>query len=230
MFPGHSTGETSQQIAYNTITATMEAYYRVDIHSSNMDFEELPQVRLYAGNDDERASAFLFGLPAIVERSMNTVFTSTIGHAWRWHGGENFVLQAGQAGSLQLTHCERLFNGLVSFLRHTGILSGGKPPSEPEEDIHLFGLQQTFPVISEQAGLFVSHLEVGRWVRRGEGIGYLYDAFDGHIKTHIVAPVSGLVSGIRRQPLLCEGDLVARIQTQETLSEEVDTYLLSHGQ
>ena len=102
--------------------------------------------------------------------------------------------------------------------------------SEQEEDSHYFSLDQTFPVISEKAGLFVSRLDVGRWVRSGELIGYLYDGFHGHIRAEIKSAVAGLLSGIRRQPLLCEGDLVARIQTRHSLEGQVDTYLHSHGQ
>ena len=159
-------------------------------------------------------------------------FTSPI--AWpsgwrRWNEGQNFVIQAGQAGDLQLHHCERLFFSMVAFLQRTGILEG-PILSEEEEDSQFFSLNQTFPVISEQAGLFVSRLKVGRWVRAGEPIGYLYDGFHGHIRTEIKAPLPGLLSGIRRQPLLCEGDLVARIQTRHALGGQVDTYLHSHGQ
>jgi len=160
---------------------------------------------------------------------MDTVFTSTIGHAWRGHPGENFVIQAGRAGDLQLSHCEQLFFSLVAFLQRTEILEG-PPLSEEEEDTHYFFLNQTFSVISESAGLFVSRLDAGRWVRGGEAIGYLYDGFDGHIRAEIKAPTAGLIGGIRRQPLLCEGDLVARIQTRRPLDEPVDTYLHSHGQ
>lgn len=229
MFPGYGAGETTQRIASAVLEATRDAYYRLDIHSSNRDFEELPQLRLYEPSDEERRTSLLFGLPAVIERPMDTVFTSTIGHAWRRHAGENFVIQVGRAGDLQLQHCERLFFALVTFLQRTRILEG-PPVSEEEEDTHYFFLNQTFPVISDSAGLFVSRLDTGRWVRGGEAIGYLYDAFDGHIRTEIKAPTAGLISGIRRQPLLCEGDLVARIQTRRPLEEPVDTYLHSHGQ
>jgi len=81
MFPGYDAGETTQRVAHAVLRLTCEAHYRVDIHSSNLDFEELPQVRLYAPADEERASARLFGLTAVIERPMNTIFTSTIGHA-----------------------------------------------------------------------------------------------------------------------------------------------------
>ncbi len=229
MFPGYDAGETTQRIAWAVLEATRAAYYRIDVHSSNTEFEELPQVRLYEPSEQERENAILFGLPAVIERAMNTVFTSTIGHAWRWNEGENFVIQAGQAGDLQLHHCERLFFSLIAFLQRTGILETTSL-SEEEEDCQYFSLNQTFPVISQNAGLFVSRLEVGRWVRSGELIGFLYDAFHGHIRAEIKAPVPGLISGIRRQPLLCEGDLVARIQTRHALEGQVDTSMHSNGQ
>ena len=229
MFPGYDAGETTQRIAWAVMEATRTAYYRIDVHSSNTEFEELPQVRLYEPSEEERHSALLFGLPAVIERSMNTIFTSTMGHAWRWNEGQNFVIQAGQAGDLQLHHCERLFFSLIAFLKRTGVLEAASL-SQEEEDSHYFSLNQTFPVISEKAGLFVSRLDVGRWVRSGEPIGYLYDAFHGHIQSEIKSPVPGLISGIRRQPLLGEADLVARIQTRHSLEGQVDTYLHSHGQ
>ena len=72
----------------------------------------------------------LFGLPAVIERTTDSVFTSTLGHAWRACGGENFVIQAGRAGDLQLPHCERLFRALIAFLHHTGIVTR-HPPRAP---------------------------------------------------------------------------------------------------
>ncbi|MDZ7752201.1 MAG: M14 family metallopeptidase [Gammaproteobacteria bacterium] len=228
-FPGNPAGETTQRIAYALMAGTLAARHRIDIHCSNEHFEELPQVRLYEPHDDERTGAFLFGLPAIVERPMSGVFTSTLGHAWRHHGGENYVIQAGYAGSLQLHHCERLFQALINFLLHKGALSGTRF-TEPEEDVHFFGMDHSVPVISQRAGLFVSHLEVGRWVRRGEVLGNLHDAFDGNVIADITSPVSGLLSGMRRQPLLCEGDLVARVQTLGAEGTAMSTYLHGQGQ
>jgi len=229
MFPGYNAGETTQRIAHAVMELTRQAHYRIDIHSSNLDFEELPQVRLYEPNDAERGSARLFGLSAVIERPMNAVFTSTIGHAWRSSGGQNFVLQAGQAGVLQPAHCDRLFHALVAFLSRTGVLTGVEL-SDPDEEGHYFGLGHTFPLISEHAGLFVSRLAVGRWLQAGDLIGQVYDGFNGELRHEVKAPMAGLLSGIRRQPLLFEGDLIARIQTRQPVAEGVDTYLHSQGQ
>jgi len=46
----------------------------------------------------------------------------------------------------------------------------------------------------------------------------------------VLIAVSGLLAGIRRQPLLCEGDLVARLLTREDFEGVADTYLMGHGQ
>jgi uncharacterized protein len=215
MFPGYDAGETTQRIAHAVLEATRPAHYRVDLHSAYLDFEELPQVRLYDPTDDERATARLFGLPAVIERPTNTIFTATIGHAWKAHGGANFVLRAGYAGNLQLPHCERLFRALVMFLQRTSILQSPSVSQEPEEDVHSFGVEQTARIVADTAGLFISHLEVGRWLQAGDLIGHIYDGFDGQLRAEIKTPIPGLMSGIRRQPLLFEGDLIASIQTRQ---------------
>ena len=62
MFPGYSQGETSQRIAAAVFDLTKTAHYRVDLHASNADFEELPHVRLYDPTDSERRTARLVKL------------------------------------------------------------------------------------------------------------------------------------------------------------------------
>lgn len=211
-FPGSDSGETAERIAAAVLEITRHSYYRIDIHTSNLDIEEMPQVQLYDPNDDERASACLFGLPAVIERSLDSLVATTLVHAWREYGGENFIIQAGQAGNLQPPHCEALFRALIAFLERTGIVEG-LTLSEDEDDLHYFGRNQCFNVFAQQSGIFVSRLQVGRWIQAGELIGHIYDGFTGNILTEVIAPVTGLVSTLRRQPLLFEGDLMARVQT-----------------
>jgi uncharacterized protein len=229
MFPGYDRGETTQRIAAAVTALTRPACYRVDIHASNREFEELPQVRLYGPTDAERAAAQLFGLPAVIERPLSAVLTSTLVHAWRDTPGERYVLQAGHAGGLQPGHCERLFQALLAFLVRKGLLDGVPLAEEPHPPHH-FGVRQGFPLISDHAGIFVASAEVGRWLQAGAVIGQVYDGFTGALREEIHAPVPGLLTGIRRQPLLYQGDLVGRIQTTFEVAEEVDTYLHGHGQ
>ncbi|HTY18024.1 MAG TPA: M14 family metallopeptidase [Myxococcota bacterium] len=229
MFPGYDAGETTQRIAAALLRLTEPARWRIDIHSSNVDFEELPQVRLYEPGDEEREAARWLGLPAVVERPVNATFSATLANAWRERGGHSLVIQAGYAGGLQAAHCERLFRALVDFLEGSGLLVGVRL-AEPEGDVHAFGVRQSFPMISEHAGWFVSRLEVGQWIQAGELVGYVYDGFRGDLRAEVRSPHSGLLAGIRRQPLLCEGDLLARVLTRDPVGAMADTYLMGHGQ
>jgi predicted deacylase len=95
MFPGSTTGETTQRIAYAVLEATKRADYRIDIHTASADFEEIPQVRLHGPSAAERETARLFGLPAIMERSLSPVFTTTMMASWKVWPGLCFVMGFG---------------------------------------------------------------------------------------------------------------------------------------
>lgn len=210
MFPGSTLGETTQRIAYAVLEATKKAKLRVDIHTSGTDFEELPQVRLYGPSVEERATARLFGLPAVMERSISPVFTTTLMHSWKAWPGQSFVLRVGRAGTVELDHCQRVFRSLVALLGRTGILEGVSIAAEDEEVCH-FDKQSAFRLFAEQSGTFVSDRTVGRWIRAGQELGYIYDSINGNVIEKVVSPVAGLLTGIRRHPLLFEGDLLVRV-------------------
>ena len=229
MFPGYDAGETTQRIAAAVLERTAQAQWRIDLHASNPDFEELPQVRLIDATDAEREAARWLGLPAVIERSASPAFATTLASAWRQAGGHALIVLAGHADTLQTAHCERLFRALVDFLERAGVLVGMRL-AEPEDDVRFFSARQSFPLISEQAGWFVSRLEVGQWLLAGDRVGSIYDGFSGELRTEIHAPVAGLLAGLRRQPLLCSGDLVARILTRTEVGDVADTYLMGHGQ
>ncbi len=198
--------------APSAVDLTRPAYYRVLLHSASLDLEELPQVRLHAPNDDERASACLFGLPAVVEHPLPGGAPGGLTDAWREAGGESFLILAGQAGILQHRHCEALYRALIAFMDRAGLVEGVHP-EELEEELHYFGADQTFSLHSAHDGIFVSRLDVGRWVRAGELMGCVYDVFNGEVLSEVRTPVTGLLGALRRQPLLCAGDLLARILT-----------------
>ncbi|MDD2897455.1 MAG: M14 family metallopeptidase [Desulfuromonadaceae bacterium] len=210
MFPGSTTGETTQRIAYAVLEATKRAEYRIDIHTASNDFEEIPQVRLHGPTDAERATARQFGLPAVMERSLSPVFTTTMMHSWKVWPGQSFVMRVGRGSAVQLDHCQRVFRAMVSFLGRIGVLEGVEIAIEDEE-VCCFDKASAFRVYAEKAGTFVSDSQVGRWVRAGQELGYIYDSFAGNVIEKVVAPVAGLLTGIRRHPLLFEGDLILRV-------------------
>lgn len=210
MFPGNVSGETTQRIALAVLEATKKADYMVDLHTAGTDFEELPQVRLYSPTDEQRETARYFGLQAIMERSISPVFTTTLMHAWQVWPGQSFLLRVGQGGTVQLGHCQQVFRGLVSFLGR--VLHPHRPALPlPGYRPCLFRQGGSRRLYAGKAGTFVSDRQVGRWVRKGQELGYIYDSFSGNVIEKVEAPASGLLTGIRRHPLLFEGDLLLRI-------------------
>ena len=210
MFPGSTGGETTQRIAYAVLEATKRAEFRIDIHTAGIDFEELPQVRLYGPSDEERETAHWFGLSAIMERSTSPVFTTTLKHSWKVWPGQSFLLRVGQGGTVQLDHCQRVFRSLVSFLGRAGVLEGVQLAEEDEASF-VFQKPSGYRVFAKKAGTFVSDRQVGRWVGAGQEMGFIYDSINGNVIEKVLAPESGLLTGIRRHPLLFEGDLILRV-------------------
>jgi N-acyl-D-aspartate/D-glutamate deacylase len=51
----------------------------------------------------------------------------------------------------------------------------------------------------------------------------------GELRAEIHAPLSGLLSGLRRQPMLYEGDLIARLQSSQPVPEVADTFVPGQG-
>ena len=235
MFPGYHAGETTQRIADAVFKLTRQAAIRIDMHSSNLEFEELPQVRLYGPSKQERATALKMGLPAVVECPSNRTSQSTLLHAWKQTGGQNFVVQGGSAGDLQLPHCHQLHRALCRLLRRLKILQGDQPLqgvdlTENTQQVHYFKEGHTVSLISEKAGLYVMRAELGRWIKQGDLLGDIYDGFNGRLRSHVRAPVDGFLTGRRRQALLYQGDLLARIQSLRPVRNAADTYLIGQGQ
>jgi len=193
--------------------ATLPATFRIELRSNDPDLEHLPHVQLVDSAQEEREGAFLFGLPAIVEQ-VGSALSGVAVHCPGWKDvyGESYFVHGGQRARLELAHCHSLFQGLLRFLLHRDLLLG-EPPAE-DEDPHLFLEGRLVSLEAEAPGLFVSHLNVGRWVLVGETLGHLYDAFDGTLIESLKAPVAGLVSALRRQPMAQVGDPLVQIRGQ----------------
>ncbi|TVQ71914.1 MAG: succinylglutamate desuccinylase [Chromatiaceae bacterium] len=193
---------------------TRQAFYRVEVGHGTDGMDALPQVSLMDPSDDERASACLFGLAAVIEHSGRMNDDSPWLPAWQEAGGENLYLKAGRVGELQPALCERLFRALVNFLTHAEVIQEISL-AEEEDDLHYFGQNQIFELTSDARGLFVFRQDPGRWLHGGDLIGYLYDRDTGALIKEFKTPVSGLLTSIRRNPLVETGSPVATVSRLE---------------
>ena len=190
---------------------TRSAYYRIELTTGGNGMDALPQIALHAPNDDERATACLFGLPAVIEHGADVSSQSAGMPPWLRAPGEYFLLQAGRTSELQPALCERLFHSLVNFLIHTGIV-GDLALAEVEDDFHYFNAGDEFVLLGETNGMFVSRHEPGRWLQAGDLVGHIYNRHSGALSTDVCAPIGGLLTAIRREPLVDEDTPLAIIQ------------------
>jgi hypothetical protein len=189
--------------------ATRSVFFRVELLGPDAETWDLPQVHLFGASHEEREGGFLIGLPAIVDRTPETMPAAAICRGWQGAVGESYLLRGGEPGRLHLGNCQSLYQGLLRFLIHREILEGELP--DGDEDPQLFPGGEAIPVQAQEAGLFATHLSPGRWVLAGESLGYLHDPFDGRVVEELKAPVPGLVSRLCSHPLVEPGGDLLRI-------------------
>ncbi len=182
------------------------ARYCLSLCADDEHTERLPQVCLDAADDDERSTACLFGLSAVIER-VDSGDSMQLGDDWY---GEQFVVKLGRAGELNLEYCNTVFQSLLAFLTRTGLIDLDEDVGI-EDDLNFFGPDQIVQRTAKQQGLFVCRYSPGKWVNRGEFIGSIYCSASGSELVQVTAPANGLLTALRRTPEVRVGDLLLEV-------------------
>lgn len=182
------------------------ARYCLSLRADDECVERLPQVCLDAADDDERSTACLFGLSAVIER-VDSGDSMQLGDDWY---GEQFVVKLGLAGRLDLEYCNTVFQSLLAFLTRTGLINLNEDLGI-EDDLNFFGPDQIVQRDATQSGLFVCRHSPGKWVNRGEYMGSIYCSASGSELVQVTAPANGLVTALRRTPEVSAGDLLLEV-------------------
>ena len=188
------------------------AHFCVHLTSSDSAIERVPQVQLGDASDDERASACLFGLSAVLETGKRPVEPS-FKMDGDWYG-EQFRIELGRPSVLNLEYCNRVFGGLVHFLTRACFINLAKAP-DADEDLHYFGPKDYNVQESSFDGLFASNKAPGDWVTSGQHIGYIYDSASGAMLDEVTAEYDGLITGLRREPAIAAGNIILELCCRE---------------
>ncbi len=189
---------------------TAGGYCKVVISAGDDDLNHAPHVSLQGPEDDERETACLFGLP-VVEWEAGRGGGDSLAAAWKQTGGESFLLRAGRRGILEPSLCEDVFRALVGFMSRIGLLVGVELGEEG--DLHYFGSSQSYVLSCRCSGFFVPVRPAGAWLQAGDLVGCVYDPFDGETLQEVRAPMSGLMSAIRHNPITRSGAPVAHLHS-----------------
>jgi predicted deacylase len=184
----------------------------IDIHASNLHLKELPQIRII----EEFSEALV---PLAMEtctdliwvHPMAGVFESTLGYNLNKSGIPALVIETGICMRVDPETVDRLFHGMMHFLKQQGILA-----SLPENIPTLPSPRVIFPrgvaqASAKHSGLFVSRVKLGQEVGEDEIIGHVLDPVKGVVLEEVASPATGLLFTLREQPAVHAGALLARM-------------------
>ena len=223
MFPGYAEGETTQRIAARVTAALSGATHLVDIHSSNEALREMPHVRLYDQGAEIVEEAGAFGLPLVWRRTPGAAVAGQFAYTFGRRVPRTYILQGGSARRINKRFADQLTAGVCRFLTHVGaVRDGAVLPTDPSpEAAHVVTRAGIGFCFAPDAGIFVTHAEVGQSVHEGQLLGEIVSPLDGAILGEVRAPGAGRVMTLRVYPVVYENDLLARVVlAQPALYEE----------
>jgi len=211
MFPGSRDGNAMEQIAAAVVDDLIGADLCIDVHSSDIFVQEIPQVRL-SEEFAERMLPFakLMNVDVIWMNATATVHEATLAHSLNIMGVPTMVVELGQGNSINMTYGNQVVDGIFNVMHEMGLWTGEVPPSQLPA-ISSDGKVEF--IRSETDGIFLPRSKHNHFVCVGEPIGEIVDPMTGQIKSRIEAGKDGLLFTLRNYPVVYEGDLLARILT-----------------
>ncbi|MDD3185476.1 MAG: M14 family metallopeptidase [Anaerostipes sp.] len=208
-FPGDANGEFTEYTAFKLIEDIRGADFCIDIHSSNIFLQELPQVRI---NDVENKEllrlAHCMNTDLVWIHPSTTVNEGSLPYHLNEIGVPTIVSESGTAFNIKYDYCEQIIEGIFSVMKELGIWSGETIASKKVPTVYD---QEIIYLNCESSGLFVANKMLNERVEEGDVIGSIMNPILGAIEEDIIAPIGGIIMTLREHPGVTEGSLVARI-------------------
>lgn len=133
MFPGSRDGNAMEQIAAAVVDDLIGTDLCIDVHSSDIFVQEIPQVRL-SEDFAERMLPFakLMNVDVIWMNATATVHEATLAHSLNIMGVPTMVVELGQGNSINMPYGNQVVDGIFNVMHEMGIWTGRcRPPSCP---------------------------------------------------------------------------------------------------
>ena len=207
-FPGDINGGLEDYTAAKLIEDIKGASCCIDIHSSNIFLQEVPQVRL--NNDYDETLLHLskyMNTDLVWIHPSQTVNEGSLAFTLNQMGIPTMVTESGAAFRIRYEYCRQIIDG-ISVRAELGIWKGKVQGKTKVPFIHE---DQIFYLNCESSGLFVSYKRLKDPVKKGEIIGIVQNPLMGATEEEVVAPTDGILMTLREHPSVTEGSLVARV-------------------
>ncbi len=211
MFPGSRDGNAMEQIAAAVVDDLIGTDLCVDVHSSDIFVQEIPQVRL-SGEFAGRMLPFakLMNVDVIWMNATATVHEATLAYSLNNRGVPTMVVELGQGNSINMPYGNQVVDGIFNVMHEMGIWTGEVAPTQLPA-ISSDGKVEF--IRSDVEGIFLPRNKHNHFVCVGELIGEIVDPMTGQVKRQVTAGKDGLLFTLRNYPVVYAGDLLARILT-----------------
>ena len=208
-FPGDSQGHMVDRLASAIIEDLIGSDMVLDIHASDKFTRELPQVRISSEFEDKLIDyAVQLNVDMVWINEAEVAQHATLAHSMNMFNVPTLVIDLGLGNQVNEEFGNQVVDGIFNLLKNHEMWSG---------DVESI----KFPVISSDGevtfirsdirGIFLPRAEHNHFIKKGDLIGLIIDAYTGRVLEEIIAEESGLIFTLRVSPLVYEGALVARI-------------------
>lgn len=209
IFPGKKDGDMVENIAYYIVKELENADICIDIHSSNINLKEIPQVRVRDKvTKDTMRFAKEMNVNLVWIHPSNTVKEGSLTYALQKKGVTAFVIESGVALRINYEYCNQIIEGIFCLMKKAGIWTG--ETIAPRKPIISQDCQVQF-INCESSGIFIPNVKHAQQVRKGDLIGTIAKPIMGAVMEEIRAPIDGIIFTLREYPAVQEGALIGRI-------------------
>lgn len=208
MFPGYALGETTQRIAEGVFSRLQGYEYGIQLASFYQPGKFLPHVKIMDTGFTDTELMKEFGLRYGIIRKPRPYDTTTLNYNWQIWETKAFSVYANATDNIDSKSAEEAVSAILRFLNNRGIISAKTNPGYITE---LLDESDNCQIQSEAAGIFMSLVEIGTRVERGDILGRITDPFDGEVLSEIRSPISGAVYFEYSEPLINEKTVCFKI-------------------
>lgn len=218
-FPGSSTGSMAARLAHLLMTDILpHCTHLIDLHTGAIGRENLPQIRASLDDNatlDEIAQAF--NAPVVLDASLRP---GTLRQAAHLLGIPSLVYEAGEALRFDEVSIRAGMTGVLNVMAHLGMIRKRvRKQSHGTETA-----RGSSWVRASQSGVVRSLVALGARVAVGDTLAFIGDTFGEH-EEEIQSPVSGIIIGRSRIPLVHEGEAIFHIARFAKAGEAADSIL-----
>lgn len=204
-FPGSSKGSMAARLANLLVTDVLPVCtHLIDLHTGAVGRENMPQIRgCFNGSEEALAWARAFNTPVVLDLGLRP---GTLRETAHKKDIPSLVYEAGEALRFDEVSVRAGVSGLLNVMSHLGMIR----KRAAHRGYHPLVAKSTQWIRAPQSGVARSQVSLGDKVSAGQLLAYISDPFGEH-EEPVTSPVSGIVIGRIRLPLVHEGEAVFHI-------------------